>query len=1036
MATKFQIKRTSVAGRTPNTSNQANSSYIAAGELAVNLTDKKLYSSNGTYHFEIGAFDVQLVNSTSNVSTYTQISTLQFDEDSGFDVTNPSAGIAKVAMNSTFKYWQVDGVTKLTATGLDTVNFIGGNNVLITANGANTPQSIAFATSMTPTFTSVTFGNSTVNTTINSSAIAVTKIFANGFVGTAGKVLTSNGTGGIYWSDPTSGGGGGGDLTIISDTFNGNGSNTQFTLSVTTQTNKTFVYLNGVLQAPTTDYSVANNILTFATAPPSDNAIEVRTFDIPSVADLTVTSDNFTGNGSNTQFTLTTSLSSDQTSLVFLNGVAQVPTTDYTISGSTLTFTAAPANGTNIQVTSYTAEDIATTTYTGNGSNTQFTLGTTSTTSKTVVSLNGVTQTPVADYSVSGAILVFSVAPANGDKIIARSIPSTASSTAGSNTNVQYNKSGSLGGSAGFVFDETTNNVTIANTLTVPNLRISASNPPANSTATGTTGTIAWDSSYLYVATGTNTWKKTPITTDGAGGGGSANTAGANTEIQFNDSNALGANSKFTFNKDTTTLAIGSNVTVNTSTIFIGNSTVNTTITAGNVHLQGTQLTVGNVVITGSQITVGNSTVNTVIGANSFGVGMLRDSFTGNGSNTQYTLSSTPTDESHTLVFVDRVIQRDADYNISGTTLTFTAAPDNGSEIDVYIARAGIATLSGNGSSITSVNAATVGGNTASTLRSYSDTVAATAFSNAAARADSAYSNAVSYADTKAATAYSNATSYADTKAATAYSNATSYADTKAATAFSNAASRADSAYSNAVSYADTKAATAYSNATSYADTKASAAYSNAIAYSGNAAAAYTNAVAYANSTFLPLAGGTLNGTLTFGNSTVNTVINSTSVVVTKVVANSSAGSDGQILTSNGAGVYWANAASTSKYSNQYLLTGTTTNATETEIFIDGGATRIPVAVNKTVYYTIDCVCRRTDSTGDHGAFFLKGVATNASGTTTDVGSIYEVIVTRSDANFAIDARANNASDSVNIFVTGATGKTVSWSCVVTTMEV
>jgi len=94
--------------------------------------------------------------------------------------------------------------------------------------------------------------------------------------------------------------------------------------------------------------------------------------------------------------------------------------------------------------------------------------------------------------------------------------------------------------------------------------------------------------------------------------------------------------------------------------------------------------------------------------------------------------------------------------------------------------------FSGNGASVTSVNAATVGGNTAATLRSYSDTVAGTA-----------YSNATSYADTKAGTAYTNAVataaSDASTKAGTAYSNATSYADTVAGTAYSNAVAYAAS---------------------------------------------------------------------------------------------------------------------------------------------------------------------------------------------------------------------------------------------------
>ena len=36
--------------------------------------------------------------------------------------------------------------------------------------------------------------------------------------------------------------------------------------------------------------------------------------------------------------------------LVTENGILQVPTTDYTISGTTLTFTSAPANGVAIQI--------------------------------------------------------------------------------------------------------------------------------------------------------------------------------------------------------------------------------------------------------------------------------------------------------------------------------------------------------------------------------------------------------------------------------------------------------------------------------------------------------------------------------------------------------------------------------------------------------------------------------------------------------------------------------------------------------------
>lgn len=52
---KFQIKRTGVAGRQPNTTNSSNSSYIDVGELALNFADGILYSSNGSVLLELGA---------------------------------------------------------------------------------------------------------------------------------------------------------------------------------------------------------------------------------------------------------------------------------------------------------------------------------------------------------------------------------------------------------------------------------------------------------------------------------------------------------------------------------------------------------------------------------------------------------------------------------------------------------------------------------------------------------------------------------------------------------------------------------------------------------------------------------------------------------------------------------------------------------------------------------------------------------------------------------------------------------------------
>jgi hypothetical protein len=64
--------------------------------------------------------------------------------------------------------------------------------------------------------------------------------------------------------------------------------------------------------------------------------------------------------------------------------------------------------------------------------------------------------------------------------------------------------------------------------------------------------------------------------------------------------------------------------------------------------------------------------------------GFVRDSFVGNGTEVNFTLSGAPLNEDNALVFVDRILQRNSEYNVSATTLTFTGAPDNGSVIDVF----------------------------------------------------------------------------------------------------------------------------------------------------------------------------------------------------------------------------------------------------------------------------------------------------------------------------------------------------------------
>ena len=60
------------------------------------------------------------------------------------------------------------------------------------------------------------------------------------------------------------------------------------------------------------------------------------------------------------------------------------------------------------------------------------------------------------------------------------------------------------------------------------------------------------------------------------------------------------------------------------------------------------------------------------------------DSFSGNGSTTAFTLTRTPTSQESLLVVTDGVVQDPGEWALSGTTLTFTAAPHSGADIRIW----------------------------------------------------------------------------------------------------------------------------------------------------------------------------------------------------------------------------------------------------------------------------------------------------------------------------------------------------------------
>ena len=114
--------------------------------------------------------------------------------------------------------------------------------------------------------------------------------------------------------------------------------------------------------------------------------------------------------------------------LVYLDGVHQIPSTDYTItstSGGSIVFSSAPASGVVASILAFQTAVAAyslgiispiKTVATGTGSQTAFgvTGYTTATSENYLVSVGGLIQIPGTDYNATGGGVTFTTAPPNG----------------------------------------------------------------------------------------------------------------------------------------------------------------------------------------------------------------------------------------------------------------------------------------------------------------------------------------------------------------------------------------------------------------------------------------------------------------------------------------------------------------------------------------------------------------------------------------------------------------------------------------------
>jgi hypothetical protein len=117
-------------------------------------------------------------------------------------------------------------------------------------------------------------------------------------------------------------------------------------------------------------------------------------------------------------------------------------------------------------------------------------------------------------------------------------------------------------------------------------------------------------------------------------------------------------------------------------------------ISAGSINLYALGES-AEVTVTYQRTTLGTSTVpgyisgagyiQNVVGSGTATVCVV-DSFTGTGAQTNYTLSATPTDADQVIAVVAGIVQPKSVYTVSGSVLTFTAAPDLNVPVEFILA--------------------------------------------------------------------------------------------------------------------------------------------------------------------------------------------------------------------------------------------------------------------------------------------------------------------------------------------------------------
>ena len=674
--------------------------------------------SGATKTITVSGGEITVQDEGSALSTAAQ--TLNFV---GAGVTATGSGATKTVTipgggGEVFKTIAVSGSSDIVAdSATDTLTLVAGSGMTITNNastdtitfastGASSQSGVLTQFLFTPSSSTTTFTGSDANSSTLSYTVGSIDVFLNGvklrdttdFTATNGSsvvLVNAAGSGDVLQINAYTQVLGFGDSNLSELT--GDGSTTAFTIAANPNNeNNTQVYIDGVYQEKAT-YSVSGTTLTFSTAPGNGASIEVvigsRNVTIDDVSGLTVNGDtSITGN------------------LDIASKIRHIGDTDNYIHFSAAdTQSYVTGNSTRMQIANSLVR------FNQENNNQDFAVFSSSNDDMLYVdaSADGVgigTNTPASVLHVKTAV----------DNSLTQGLVIERSA----NTDRGYiNYQGGAFQIRSTVGDPIAFGETDAEHLRIApdgNVGIGTSSPAVGLDIGSKTDAIRVPNGTTAqrptAATGQLRYNTTTSEFEGysgsswgaIGGGGDAfgtiAVSGQSNVVadQENDTLTLVAGNGMTITtaagSDTITLASNTSINPFTTDFFTTSNASTTAFTLSvtppsednlivflegvyqnknSYSLSGTTLTLDSAPASGAEVVV-HIIQNGVVGA-----GHTVDEFTGDGSDTTFTLSVAPMNENNTFVYLDGVYQEKSVYSVSGTTLTFATAPVSGHSIEV-----------------------------------------------------------------------------------------------------------------------------------------------------------------------------------------------------------------------------------------------------------------------------------------------------------------------------------------------------------------